>query len=55
MTGCGGSQIIVTGRRRRKVGTVRTRGGIRIPVNCIAAIRKFSAALSAALRTVPEI
>jgi hypothetical protein len=36
------------------VGTVRTRGGIRRPANCIVAIRKFSAALSVAVRTIPE-
>jgi len=55
-TGSGGSVIIVTDRRRRKNGTDRMRGGIRIPANSMVAIRKFNAAISAALRTViPEV
>jgi hypothetical protein len=45
---------MATASRRRKGGTVRTRGGTRIPDNCIVAIRKFVAATSAALRTIPE-
>jgi hypothetical protein len=45
----------VTGSRWRSIGTVRTRGGMRIPAICIVAIRKFIAALPAALRRIPEV
>ena len=54
ITGWADSGTNVTGNRRRNVGTVRTRGGMRKPANCIVAIRKFSAALSTAVRTIPE-
>jgi hypothetical protein len=54
ITGSGGSEIIVTDNRRRRTGTFRTRGGTRIPDNCMVAIRKFIAAVSPALRTVPD-
>jgi hypothetical protein len=53
-TGWAASASIVTGNRRRSTGTVRTRGGMRRPANCIVAIRKFIAATSATLRTIPE-
>jgi hypothetical protein len=36
------------------MGTVRTRGGTRIPDICMVAIRKFIAAISTAPRTDPE-
>jgi len=55
ITGWAGPEVIVTGKRRRSIGTVRTRGGMRIPANCIVVIRKFIAALSAALRTIPVV
>jgi hypothetical protein len=43
-----------TGNRRRSIGTLRTRGGIRRPANCIVASRNCIAALSAALQTIPK-
>jgi len=54
ITGWTDSAANTTASRRRSMGTVRTRGGRRRPVNCIVAIRKFIAALSPALRTIPE-
>lgn len=53
-TGWADAETNATGSRWRTRGTVRTRGGIRRPANCIVAMRKFIAALSAALRTNPE-
>ena len=53
-TGWADLETNVTGSRWRSRGTVRTRGGMRRPANCIVTIRKFIAALSAALRTIPE-
>lgn len=47
---------MVTERRRRIWGMVRTRGGTRIPVICMVANRKFMAALSTGLRVIiPEV
>jgi len=43
---------MATGSRRRKLGTVRTRGGTRIPAKLKVAIRKFIAAMSDTLRTI---
>ena len=54
ITGWAGSETNATNSRRRSGGTVRARGGMRTPANCIVAIRKFIAAMSAALRTIPE-
>jgi hypothetical protein len=54
ITGCAVSATNSTGSRRRRVGTVRMRGGKRRPANCIVAIRKFDSALLNALRTIPE-
>lgn len=48
----GVSQMKSTGRRRRTMGMVRTRGLARIPINCMVAIRRFRAALSAELRVL---
>jgi hypothetical protein len=48
----GGSGTTATVSLRRNVGRVRTRGGSRIPAICMVAMRRFIAALSAALRTV---
>ena len=53
-TGWADSETNVTSSRWRSIGTVRTRGGTRIPANCIVAIRRFVAARSAALRTIPK-
>jgi hypothetical protein len=39
---------MVTGRRRRTVGTFLARGGTRTPANAIDAIRKFITAAFAA-------
>ena len=48
--------MTVTDNRLRRVGMVRMRGGMRIPVICVVAIRKFIAAVSAAVRIViPEL
>lgn len=52
VTLAGASEIIVTGNRRRTAGIVRTRGGTRIPDNCVVAIRKFIVATSAVLRAI---
>jgi hypothetical protein len=51
ITFAGGSEITVTGNRRRTAGIVRTRGGTRIPDKFMVAIRKFIVATSAVLRT----
>ena len=53
-TGRVDAETNTTGTRWRTRGTVRTRGGMRRPANCIVAMRKFIAALSVALRTIPE-
>jgi hypothetical protein len=52
VTACGGSDTTATGKRRRRDGTARMRGGTRNPTICMVAVRKFVAALSAALRTI---
>jgi hypothetical protein len=48
--------MIVTAKRRRSGGMVRTRGGKRNPVICMVAIRRFIAAKSFALRLfIPKV